>query len=105
MESLSSIDELDVEVGATGAKGTINLLAENQPIDLRLDARQFDLEIIPVDLAGLTGRLALDAQIQGSVKKPRVKGRLRLGKPCWQPPGKTQPICFRRLETVGEWFR
>ena len=72
-------------------------------MDLRIEARKFDLSVIPFDLAGITGRLAMDAQIGGTLDAPSVDGQLRLMNPCWKPKDKTEALCFRRLETKGTW--
>ncbi|MEE2789880.1 MAG: translocation/assembly module TamB domain-containing protein [Myxococcota bacterium] len=94
---------LKSDAGEIGARGTVNLRDKAQAIDIRLDARKFDLSVLPFDLAGITGRLALDAQVGGTVETPQVEGQLRLMNPCWQPKNKPEPLCFRRLETRGAW--
>ena len=88
--------------GSIGFKGRLSLLKPGQPMDFRLNARQFELASLPF-IDGFSGRSAVDVRLRGPLKQPRITGRGRIARPCWKTPYGDKPLCFRRVEVIGDW--
>ena len=93
---------LKSDFGSVAAKGRINIAAPNQPLDFRLNARRLELSAIPFT-KDFSGRSAVDIRLRGPSRRPRITGRARIARPCWKTPHGDRPLCFRRVEVVGDW--
>ncbi|MEE2757441.1 MAG: translocation/assembly module TamB domain-containing protein [Myxococcota bacterium] len=88
--------------GSIGFKGRLSLSKPGKPMDFRLNARQFELASLPF-IDRFSGRTAVDVRLRGPLSNPRVTGRGRIARPCWKTPYGDKPLCFRRVEVVGDW--
>ena len=90
------------ETGSIGLQGTVDLQSAQQAVKVRLSARQFELSTLPLGI-GVSGRTGLDVRVSGTLKRPVVKGRARIARPCWKSPHREDPLCYRRFDTEGQW--
>jgi len=89
--------------GDVSIQGWMHLLKTGIPWDLRINARKFEIGTLPLGIP-VSGRAGVDVRIQGSVDEPKIAGRGRIGRPCYTTPYGKVPLCFRRMDVVGEWL-